>query len=374
VSERANRTIETRIALRVCALVALAFVGALSAEYVLPSARFCEPGGGCDIVRVWAYRQGLVYALPLLGLIGFTALFIGSFSDQRAMMRGTAVAAMAGGVIAIGLIALQATAVGAYCWLCVGVDAAAIAAGACGAVLWRISARAPEKGRANLRTAWWAAYVLFLFAPAAWAATWPEHEVSPVVLARYREGALNVVELADFECPYCRAMHPVLRSALEDERDVNLVRIVVPLEFHLHARDAARAYFCAEREGKAEEMADALFAAEDISREGTIALARELHLDAGELERCLSDRAIERRIDADIRFAERAGFEGLPTVYIGQRVLRGFDQRRGAAPFEEAIAAARQGIGRRIEYWPLALTIAVALVVFAWGIRGRTNP
>jgi hypothetical protein len=41
----------------------------------------------------------------------------------------------------------------------------------------------------------------------------------------------------------------------------------VPLHSHAHALDAARAACCGEAQGKADEMAEALFRAEDLTHQ-----------------------------------------------------------------------------------------------------------
>src|SRR5690606_18781640 len=165
-------------------------------------------------------------------------------------------------------------------------------------------------------------------APIAWPFTLPDPPIPEVIHELYADGKINVVEIADFECPYCRAMHPVLKSALEDASgEVNLVRVIVPLHFHRHARDAARAYHCGARLGQGEAMADALFATPDLSLGNIHVIARELGLDPAAFEQCLADPAIEARIAEDERIARESQNQGLPTVYIGERVLLGFDER-----------------------------------------------
>lgn len=373
VSDDGDRTRIPRAVLRVAALVALAFSAATAAEYFIPQATYCPPSGGCADVRHWAYAQqigGLPLGrlLPLVGMLGFTALFAGSLVRERTTMRVTAMLAIAGALAAAALLYLQASAIGAWCWLCVGVDSAAIVAGLAGAGVLATAGNV-EAPDPSLRSPWWAAWVVVSFAPIAWAFTLPDPSIPPVIRELYRDGAINVVEVADFECPYCRAMHPVLKSVLDDAGgDVNLVRVIVPLAFHVHARDAARGYYCAVRMDHGEPMADALFAARDVSRSGTIAIASELGLDRAAFEECLDDPAIEARIREDERIARESQNQGLPTVYIGERVMIGFEASKGAEPYREAVEAARAGEGARVRWWPLA---TVALVAILAGVLGR---
>lgn len=359
--------------LRLGALGALAFSVAALLQYTLPTPTFCAPGGGCDAVRRWASLpvagMQLAELLPLLGVMGFTTLFVGSLVPQRAAARVIGALAVLGGAIAAVLIALQATTIGAWCWLCVGVDVSALVAGGAGVALLARSRHADPSGPTHLRSPAWAAAILAVGAPLAWALALPDPELPVAVQRLYRPGALNVVELVDFECPYCRALHPVVKRALADAGgEQNLVRVIVPLAFHPHARDAGHAYYCAERMGQREPMADRLFAAE-LSRSGLLAEARALDLDAAEFEACLDDPTTAARLAADERLALEAGNQGLPTTYIGSRTLLGFHPQRGEAQVREAVVAAREGEGSRTRVWPAALVVLAAAAAYLWGRR-----
>ena len=372
-----DRTRRFRVVLRLAALVAIAFSAAIAADYYLPqAATFCSPGGGCQDVRHWAYGHRIAglpigVVLPALGMLGFTALFAGSLPRERTTIRITGALAVVGALAALGFLGLQATTIGAWCWLCVGVDVAALVGGIAGVGMWMTAGSAEEPDK-SLRSPWWAAWVVASFAPIAWAVTLPDRPVPPVIAELYRDGAINVVELVDFECPYCRRLHPVLKSVLEEtEGDVNLVRLVVPLPSRVHARNAARAYYCAVRMGQGERMADALFSSRDVSRGATVAMASELGLDRAEFGRCLDDPAIEARIQENERIARESNNEGLPTVYIGSRVLVGFDAKRGGAPYREAIEAAKAQEGARVRIWPLATVVLLAVLAAFFGRRKK---
>ncbi len=362
-----------RIALRVTALGALAFSAATVAEYFVPSATFCQPGGGCDEVRHWSFGQSigglpLGIVLPLLGVLGFTALFAGSLVRDRTTSRVVGALAVVGSLIAAALLVTQATTIGSWCWLCVGVDSFAILAGLSGIAVLATSARAEPVERGSLLSPWWALWVVFAFGPLAWSGT-SDADIPPAIRDLYQPGAVNVVELADFQCPFCRGLNPVLESVLSEVQGhpVNFVRIMVPLPFHLHARDAAKGYLCAERMEHGDAMADALFSApvDDLTPPGITAIATRLGMDGPAFERCLDDPAIEARIVHDEELAkEQTPFEGLPTVYIGDRVLLGFDAAEGATPYREAVEAELAGEGTRIRVWPLATVALVAIAVF----------
>lgn len=358
------RTPPAILVLRVASLVALAFSAALAADYYGEGHQFCASGGGCELVRDSPIGRHIGLFLPALGMLTFPLLFAGSLIERRATLRAFALLAVVSGLGALVFLVLQGAVIGHWCWLCVGADGSALIAAGAGA--WIVKEKlGTDHGWISIASPWWPLFFAAL-APIAWAKTMPDPEVPPVVRALWDDGAdLNVVEMVDFECPYCRAMHPVLKGVLDEvEADVHVVRVMAPLPFHTHAREGARAYFCAEREGRAEVMADRLFASEDLSRSGILEEARALELDVEAFERCLGERAIDARVDEDVARWREAGTGGLPTVFIGERQLLGFDADAGAAPFEEAVAAALEGDGRRTEWWPFATLLALAIASF----------
>ena len=64
----------------------------------------------------------------------------------------------------------------------------------------------------------------------------------------------TVVEFTDFQCPFCRDMHDILRGAVADG-ELGVVVMHLPLErIHPLAKPAAKASLCAEAQGSASVM------------------------------------------------------------------------------------------------------------------------
>jgi len=350
------------ILLRLGALTALAFSVAAALEYYGAGGTFCSAAGDCTRVRYLAGDLGLL--LPGLGVLSFTTLFALSMLKGRVMARITAICAAMGALGAAYLVYLQST-FGAWCWLCLVIDTSAMIAGAAG--IWLLAKTPEDESQLGpgLISFWWAPLWVVIFAPIIYGATIQDEPISSAITDLYQDDVVNIVEMADFECPYCRAMHPVLREAIEESgEDVHLVRIVVPLEFHERARPASAAYFCADREGRAEEMADELFGGTELSDASFVASAGAIGLNLAAFEACLEGEAIQARIEEDLALAERAGGGGLPTVYVGARTYRGFAPNGGPEPYIAAIAAAANGEGRRMRWWPsIAMLLLVTLSI-----------
>lgn len=368
-----HRSHPALMVLRAASLLALAASMATLLEYG-GVGTFCAAGGGCDEVR---RATAFAEYLPRIGLLGFTALFVMTMARGRVMGMLTIGAAIAAGVGGLYFIYLQAAVIGAFCWLCLVVDASALIAAGCAVVLLAKKVPAPELGE-GLLNPWWAFFWVAALAPIVIAVTFDDSTLPDAIRELHHPTAeVNIVEMADFECPYCKAMHPVLRQAIEESgADVHLVRIIVPLSFHEHARDAARAYFCAP-EAQREAMADALFATVDLTRRGLAASAAEVGLDPATFASCLDDAATYARVEQDLVRAERAGMEGLPSVYIGERIMIGFDPDAGISAFLPAIAEARRGEdGPRIRYWPGVAMVVLAgasLLIGLWARRRQAR-
>lgn len=125
----------------------------------------------------------------------------------------------------------------------------------------------------------------------------------------------TIIEFIDFQCPYCRDMHDVLRKgAAEDKFDVVVMHF--PLELiHPLANRAAKASICAEAQGFADEMNHLL-----MSTRGWMDDAdwRRLAGAAGvpdlkQFEECLSGLGTERELASHVAIAREIGVRATPT-------------------------------------------------------------
>jgi protein-disulfide isomerase len=92
---------------------------------------------------------------------------------------------------------------------------------------------------------------------------------------------VTLVEFADFECPYCAMMAPVLEQVWQQRsQEMRFVYKFMPLSGHPHGEPAARAAIAALDQGKFWEMHDKLFANRDHLEQSDIdGYAKELGLD-----------------------------------------------------------------------------------------------
>jgi protein-disulfide isomerase len=148
--------------------------------------------------------------------------------------------------------------------------------------------------------------------------------VPAFVQAAQVPGAATVVEVVDFECPFCRRLQSQLAAAIAHAHGpVRMVRKMLPLRNHPHAMPAALAYCCADAQGKGDAMADALFAAppDALTPEGCEQLAAGVGCDLERYRRDLP--AAESRVAAETAEVRAAGVHALPTLFIGGERIEG---------------------------------------------------
>jgi predicted DsbA family dithiol-disulfide isomerase len=351
-------------AVRLAAISALAVSAALLVDYIGSTPTFCAVGSGCAKVRGSGYGYVSLFELnlpvPALGLLGF-ALLLG-VSLTRGLSRFTPLVAALGGVIGLGLLGLQWFKIGELCSLCAAVDVLSIVAAVCGFLQWRGQGDADEQY--GLRWgAWPLLACLALLAPLAWPQLRPLPPVPASVQKLYVAGKINVVEFADYECPFCRLLHPRLSAVVDSYGGkVNFRRLNLPLKSHEFARDAARAQVCAREQGKGDQMADRLFAAEDLHPSSNRDLARELGVELTAYDTCIRSGAADKIIDAESKILLDAGLQGLPTTYVGAKTILGAQPEE---VFRDAFERAERGEGDRgipaAVYWSSCLALALAI-------------
>jgi uncharacterized membrane protein/predicted DsbA family dithiol-disulfide isomerase len=308
------------LVLRLAALIGLGVSAAMHVDYARPVSALCETGSGCDKVRASQFSHLLGIPVPVIGIAAFSLLLALSLVRNQKARLVTVIGAIGGLAAAVVFLTIQAFSIRAFCKLCVVVDASAIVAGAA-AVIGR---RAAAEIRTEPVWPWVGATVLWAVLPLAWARTLPPPPVPRQISELWRPNKINVVEFADFECPYCRQLHPLLSDVLEAYAGkAHLTRLNMPLGLHPHARDAARAYCCADDAGKGDRMADALFSASDLGPDGCEQIAVSLEISLPAFRACVASAATQRRIESEINRFTGAKLRGLPAVFVGDTLLIG---------------------------------------------------
>jgi protein-disulfide isomerase len=156
--------------------------------------------------------------------------------------------------------------------------------------------------------------------------TWEDDTVDVLRIGR-ADAAVTIIELMDFECPFCKqlaeATHEIQRELGDD---VTIVVHHLPLKVHQHALAAAVAAECADEQDRFAEFYRIVFGNQkSLGRVPWNHFAEEAGIpDLNRFKEC-QERSHESfpRIARGLEFAKRIGARGTPTVVVnGQRLSR----------------------------------------------------
>ena len=145
--------------------------------------------------------------------------------------------------------------------------------------------------------------------------------------------ALWIIEMSDFQCPYCKTWHDstypsVVREYVATGK-VRLAYLNFPLRMHPNAEPAAEAAMCASVQGKFWEMHDAIFTHQERWVPKTDAqpvfdsLAVPLGMDMTAWRTCVSKHLTRPLIQADYERSASAGIKSTPSFFVGDQGISG---------------------------------------------------
>ncbi len=372
---------------RALALLASIFGAGVSlyllVEYTTGQAGLCLTGSGCDEVRGSEFAYPLGIPLPIFGVafyVGAAWLAYRSFGggSQFGFSPRTALAAtgLLGAAVSAALTAAEAFVIHAFCTWCLASAVASLVllVAAAGLAVTPDPAPPPggssrarhqrervldaERGALRRLATVGATVTALLFGGllvvgAAGGGAGPEGtaaNLAPASSPRLGQGQVTVVEFADFQCPGCATVGPMLaQMAAGDE--MTLVYRYFPLEtIHANANSSARAAEAAKLQGGFWSMSDRLYARqaawENLSAADAEAyfasLAGEIGLDVAQWTADFGSAAVRDTVAADAAAALDLNLPGTPTIYIGGEL---YDGERSVAGFRSAIAAAAARLG-----------------------------
>lgn len=162
------------------------------------------------------------------------------------------------------------------------------------------------------------------------------------------ESPVTVIEMTDYECPFCRRHHQqVLEPLLAEYGDrIRYVAINFPLtSIHPLAFGAAEGAECAHDQGRFWDYSEALFASnESLVPDVLVAIAAGVGLDVPVFTECLNSATKRELVIQDIGDGQKHGVTGTPTFFINGKRLAG---ARPLEIFRQAIDAELAAIGDR---------------------------
>ncbi len=141
---------------------------------------------------------------------------------------------------------------------------------------------------------------------------------------------VELIEFADFECPFCLQASPTVKQVLDTYGDrIRFVYRNFPLQNHPHARPAAEAAQCANEQGQFWPFHDRLFAEPGKLSDAELKqTAAALGLNAAQFNKCVDDHKFQSVVETDAQAGAKAGVTGTPAFFINGRLLS------GAQPFD----------------------------------------
>src|SRR5512142_2566879 len=142
------------------------------------------------------------------------------------------------------------------------------------------------------------------------------------------DALVTVVEISDFQCPYCKRVTPTLKQLEKDyEGKIRFVFKHNPLPFHPLAPGAAQASEAARAQGgdaKFWAMHDQLFEqSPQLEQANLESAAQKLGLDVAKFKADVAAGAAKDRIAKDQALASQLGATGTPAFFINGRKLVG---------------------------------------------------
>lgn len=163
--------------------------------------------------------------------------------------------------------------------------------------------------------------------------------VAPVVAP---EGAdVTIVVFSDYQCPYCRRMHPPLQALLREDPKVKIVYRDWPI-LGPESVEAARAAIAAGYQRRHAAFNDALMASRGrITSEGIRAAAERAGVDWARLQADQKRNAaeIEQALARTHRYAGMLGISGTPALLVNDYLIPG---AADLAILRSTVAEARQ--------------------------------
>lgn len=130
---------------------------------------------------------------------------------------------------------------------------------------------------------------------------------------------VQLIEFADFECPFCGSFHKTLKALrARYPKQVTLSYVHFPIPGHRFAEPAARVAECAGAQGRFEAMHDHLFEEQDqLGLKPWSDFAAEAGVtDLAAFDACIKETAPVARVEAGKKLGDKFAVQGTPTLII----------------------------------------------------------
>lgn len=134
----------------------------------------------------------------------------------------------------------------------------------------------------------------------------------------------QLVEFADFQCPYCQKVNPDINKLLQEFKGkLSVVYKDFPLPMHANAEKAAEAARCAGEQGKFWEYHNALFTDRKLQADDLKQEAEALKLDTLKFDQCLDSGKQAASVNLDRTEGINLGLSGTPSFFLNGHFFSG---------------------------------------------------
>ncbi len=145
---------------------------------------------------------------------------------------------------------------------------------------------------------------------------------------------------SDFQCPYCKQLHPALEQLATDYVDTGKVKIV----YHpfpvigAESIEAAQAAYCAGDQNQFWHYANDLFAHQGAENSGALSngnlkkMAADLGLNTSQFNSCLDSGKYAAQVDQSKAEGDKLGVKATPTFFVNGKITE------GAVPYDQLVS------------------------------------
>jgi len=139
-----------------------------------------------------------------------------------------------------------------------------------------------------------------------------------------KDAPVVLLEFADYECPYCQKVNPLLVKLREEFGDkVTIAYKDFPLPMHRNAQKASEAARCAGEQGKFWEYHDLLYSTKALEVNDLKKHAQTLKLDEAQFNKCLDSGAEAEIVKKNLEEGKTLGLSGTPSFFANNHFFSG---------------------------------------------------
>lgn len=166
-----------------------------------------------------------------------------------------------------------------------------------------------------------------------------------VVKAQAASANVAVIELFDYHCGFCKRAAPMVKSLINDEKDITVVFREYPI-FGAKSEYAAEMALAAREQDKFLDMHfDMMKASGDLTKDRIRKIAQKNGVDFAKLEKTRNEPIVEASIVETLDIVREMGVDGTPAFVVASldgeyvNVVQGFDTEALIKSIEDARAA-----------------------------------